>query len=306
MVKMDSYLEDFLVYHSTINSGSEHTVDAYRRDLQRFIEYLRSEGVDSFDDVDRTVVLDYVNLLRNIQHSGKNLSSRTVSRNLSSLRTFYRYLNDNGLAATNPFLAVKIPHQKSKLPDYLFEDEINTLMDCFDLNDDSEYRNRTLFETIYGCGLRVSEACNLRLSDIDYASQILHIVGKGSKARIVPFYPVIEELLKHYITVIRPRLLNGEEHDYVFVNRQGKKLTSRGIEYLLEKTVKDHGLMMQLHPHTLRHSFATHLLDAGVDLRVVQELLGHANLSTTQIYTHVTMEHLRETYNRAFEKKDED
>lgn len=299
---MDQLLEEFLVYHGTVNSGSAHTADAYRRDLQRFFAYLGAEGISDLDDVDRTVVLGYVNELRRSRSNGKPLTSRTVSRNLSSLRTFYRYLNENHLAETNPFLAVKIPHQKIRLPDYLFEDEIDTLMNCFDLSDDSEYRNRALFETMYGCGLRVSEAADLKLQDIDYGNQVLHIVGKGSKARIVPFYPVINDLLQQYVTHIRPKYMK-QDHDYVFVNRNGAKLTARGIEYLLDKSVKDHGLMMQLHPHTLRHSFATHLLDAGVDLRVVQELLGHANLSTTQIYTHVTMEHLRETYDRAFEKK---
>lgn len=299
---MDKLLEDFLVYHATINSGSEHTVDAYKRDLRRFFNYLSSEGVDSLDDVDRTVVLSYVNYLRTNKDNGKTLTSRSISRNLSSLRTFYRYLNDNHYANSNPFLAIKIPHQKNKLPDYLFEDEIDILMNCFDLNDDFEYRNRTMFETMYGCGLRVSEIANLKISDVDYGNQVLHIVGKGSKARIVPFYETINDLLKNYISNIRPKYVNNE-HEFVFVNKNGKKLTTRGIEYILDKTIVSHGLTMQVHPHTLRHSFATHLLDAGVDLRVVQELLGHANLSTTQIYTHITMEHLRETYDKAFENR---
>lgn len=299
---MDKLLDDFLVYHATVNSGSEHSADAYRRDIQRFFSYLKNEAVDSLDDVDRIVVLDYVNQLRTSKSGGKNLSSRTISRNLSSLRTFYRYLNDNQLAESNPFLAVRVPHQRKKLPDYLFEDEIEVLMSCFDLNDDFEYRNRTMFETMYGCGLRVSEVVNLKISDIDYGNQLLHIVGKGSKARIVPFYQMINDLLKNYISQIRPRYMK-EDHDFVFINNKGKKLTSRGVEYILAKSISDHGLPMQVHPHTLRHSFATHLLDAGVDLRVVQELLGHANLSTTQIYTHITIDHLRETYDRAFEKR---
>ena len=292
---MDKILEEFLVYVSTVNTGSEHTADAYRRDIEKFMAFLNREGAESFGEVDRTLVLGYVSFLR----TENNLSSRSVARNLSSLRTLYRYLNENGLSESNPFLAVKIPHQKNKLPDYLFEDEVDELMSCFDLNDDMEYRDRTMFETMYGCGLRVSEVSNLQINDIDYDNRILHITGKGSKARIVPFYEMINDLLHHYIEVIRPRYVI-EEHGYVFVNKNGKKLTTRGIEYILNQAVISHGLTMQIHPHTLRHSFATHLLDAGVDLRIVQEMLGHANLSTTQVYTHITMSHLRETYDKAF------
>lgn len=297
---MDQYLEDFLVYIESVNSGSEHTVNSYRRDVQKFLDFMEAEGVNDLDAVDRYVVMGYVNKLRTQVVNGKNLSSRTVARNISSLRSFYRYLNDMGVTQTNPFTAIKITTPKNKLPDYLFEDEIDTLMSCFDLKDDLGYRNRAIFETMYGCGLRVSEVVNLKLTDIDYSNQVLNIVGKGSKARIVPFYQIINDLLKHYINEIRPKYVL-EEHGYVFVNRNGKKLTNRGVEYLLDKVVIDNGLPFKLHPHTLRHSFATHLLDAGVDLRIVQELLGHSNLSTTQIYTHITTEHLKEVYEKAFD-----
>ena len=297
---MDKLLDDFLVYTNAVNSGSEHTADNYRRDIQNFLDYLSDNQITDLNKVDRTVVLDYVNELRTRKNKGKTLSSRSVARHLSSLRTFFRYLNETEIVTSNPFAAVKVPKSKNKLPDYLFEDEVDTLMNCFDLNDDFEYRNRAMFETMYGCGLRVSEAANLKISDIDRNNQILHIVGKGSKARIVPYYDIIGQLLDNWINNIRPRYVLDNEHDYVFVNQRGEKLTTRGIEYILNKTVVDHGLTMQLHPHTLRHSFATHLLDSGVDIRVVQELLGHQNLSTTQIYTHITMEHLRETYDKAF------
>jgi integrase/recombinase XerC len=299
---MEQLLEEFLVNLAAVNSGSASTTDSYRRDLTRFLNYLHREGVEELGAVDRIVVLDYVNYLRTGKDFKKPLSSRTIARNLSALRTFYRYLNERGITEANPFAAIKLPGQKRKLPDYLFEDEVDELMSCFDLNDDWQYRDRTLFETMYGCGLRVSEAAGLKIGDIDTANQVLTIVGKGSKARVVPYYPLIGQLLEHWLTVIRPKYM-AAPHDYVFINQKGQKLTSRGIEYLLNKAVRDHGLTMQLHPHTLRHSFATHLLDAGVDLRVVQELLGHANLSTTQIYTHVTMERLRQTYDGVFSDK---
>lgn len=296
---MEDYLEEFLINLNTVNSGSAHTADSYRRDIKRFIDYCTVEGCESFNDVDRTVVLGFINYLR----MGKNaLSDRSLARNLSSLRSFYRYLNASGYADSNPFASVKSPKKTDKLPDFLYEDDVDRFLGCFDLNDDQEYRNRTMFEMMYGCGLRVSEVANMKISDLDFANDVVTIVGKGSKARIVPFYPVIRELLQNYLKAVRPHFVGEQEHDYVFVNNRGSKLTSRGIEYILDSSVRQHGLMMKIHPHALRHSFATHLLAAGVDIRVVQELLGHARLSTTQIYTHVSMEHLREAYDKAFEK----
>jgi len=298
---MEELLDGFLVYLKTINSGSEHTAIAYKNDLLRYINYLKQEAVACFNDADRTIVLGYVNYLRTSKDFGP-LSTNTIARNLSSIRSFYRYLNEMGYAEVNPFLAINMSVKRNHLPDYLFEDEIDTLMSSFDLNDDFGFRDRTIFETMYGCGLRLSELVNLKISDIDFNNKVLHIVGKGSKARIVPFYPIINDLLKKWLNEIRPKYIL-EEHHYVFINRNGKQISSRGVQYLLDHVVKENGLEMHIHPHTLRHSFATHLLDAGVDIRMVQELLGHASLSTTQIYTHVSNEHLREVYDRVFNKK---
>ena len=295
---MEDHLEEFIINLTTVNSGSRHTADAYKRDIKRFLEYCSMENCDSLNDVDRTVVMGYINHLR----TANSISDRSLSRNLSSLRSYYRYLCEMGYAESNPFAAVKSPKKSNHLPDFLYEDDVDEFLGCFDLNDPIEYRDRTMFEMMYGCGMRVSEVANLKLSDLDFNNQIVRILGKGSKVRIVPFYPVINDLLEEYLKKIRPSLMGYEQHDYVFVNNRGKQLTSRGIEYILKKTISDHGLIMQIHPHTLRHSFATHLLSAGVDIRIVQELLGHANLSTTQIYTHVSLEHLREAYDKAFEK----
>lgn len=298
---MEELLDSFLVYLKTINSGSENTELAYQRDLLRYINYLKQEAVTSFNDADRSIVLGYVNYLRTSKDFD-TLSTKTIARNLSSIRSFYRYLNEMGYATVNPFLAVNMPVKRNTLPDYLFEDEIDTLMSSFNLNDDFGFRDRTIFETMYGCGLRLSEAVNLKISDIDFNNKILTILGKGSKARIVPFYPIINDLLNKWLKEIRPKYIK-DEHGFVFINQKGEQITNRGVQYLLNKVVNDNGLKMHIHPHTLRHSFATHLLDAGVDIRMVQELLGHANLSTTQIYTHVSNEHLREVYDRVFNKK---
>lgn len=296
---MQQYLQQFLDYMLTVHSGSFNTIDSYRRDIQRYLAYLEKVNITSLQNCDRQIVLGYLNELRT-EHKQQPLSNRTIARSLSALRSFYKYLNEIDVVTINPFMAIKVAKKTAKLPDYLFTDEIDMLLDCFDLTDDLGYRNRCMFETMYGCGLRLSELCQLKIADIDFENQILRIVGKGNKQRIVPFYPMIQTLLKHYLTVIRPSF-QPQSHTSVFVNRNGQPITPRGVQYILNKTVVDYHLPFSLHPHTLRHSFATHLLDAGVDIRLVQELLGHSNLSTTQIYTHITVDHLKESYKKAFE-----
>lgn len=295
---MEKKLDNFLSYIVTVNSGSENTKEAYGRDLKRYIDYLKQEGINSLDDADRTIVLGFINYLRTDKRFGE-ISNRSLSRYLSSLRSFYRYLLDIKEVSSNPFLSVKIPNEKTKKPDYLFEDEVDMLLDSFDLTDDFGYRDRTIFEVMYGCGLRLSELCNLKIENIDFNNQLLSILGKGSKRRLVPFYNMIKQLLENYINNIRSKYIK-EEHGFVFINKNGGKLSNRGVQYLLNRTIKENNLPLQLSPHTLRHSFATHLLDAQVDIRVVQELLGHSNLSTTQIYTHITIDRLKESYNKAF------
>ncbi len=298
MVDIQQYIDKFLEYIYLSNSNSINTKLSYQHDLMLFSRYLQEENVSSLD-LSRNEVLGYLDYLHK---QNSQLTNRSISRNLSSVRSFYRYLNDISLSDCNPFVSIKIKKEKQRLPDYLFEDEIDLLLDSFDLDDDLAYRDRTLFEMMYGCGLRVSEASNLKLNDIDFSNKLLRIMGKGSKERIVPFYSTIEKLLRHYLCDIR--ILFAKDNEYVFVNKNGQKLTTRGIQYLLNKTVEKYNLPFKLHPHTLRHSFATHLLDSGVDIRIVQQLLGHSSLSTTQIYTHLTVEHLRSSYDKAFEDKE--
>ena len=299
---MDEYLQKFLDYIYLTKSSSLNTCDAYRRDIERYLKYLKQQSVSDLGNIDRIIVLGYLNYLRTDKDIAE-LSNRSIARNLSSLRSFYRYLNDTGLVETNPFIAVKVSSGKKRLPDYLFQDEVDLLLSCFDINDEFGLRDRTMFEMMYGCGLRLSEVVNLRLNDIDFNNRILYITGKGDKQRIVPFYDLINDLLNKYLKEVRNKYAK-EDNDHVFINQRGEQLTSRGVQYLLDKAVTTNGLPFKVHPHTLRHSFATHLLDAGVDIRAVQQLLGHSSLSTTQIYTHITVGHLRESYDKAFEKED--
>ena len=289
------YVNNFIEYVYMRNSHSEHTADSYKRDLIQFVDYLTKENLLNFDLVTYQVVLNYISEIR---YGSTILNNRTIARKCSALRSFYTYLEERSLVNDNPFIQVKIGKLKRKLPDFLFVNEVDYLLDNISLDSNMGLRNRVLLEFIYACGLRVSEAVDLQINDIDFHDNFVRILGKGKKERIVPFYESISELLKQYINTTRNELmlLNNKSHQYVFVSMKGDKLTARGIQYILNEQVKRSGLMNTVHPHTLRHSFATHLLDGGCDLRVVQELLGHSSLSTTQIYVHTTTQKLKDSY----------
>lgn len=288
---MNELVERFLTYTDQINSGSLHTKEAYQRDIHEFMDYLASEGVSSFGDVDRILVMNYVGKLRE-----QRMKNSSVARKLSSLRSLYRYLNEYVGIQENPFLFVKSPKSSRRIPEFLFYDEMEMFLSSFDIEDEVGLRNRAMFEIMYACGLRVSEVVNLHLSDIDFHDQILRITGKGDKQRITPFYEEAKTFLYRYIQEVRTLWLAQERHTFVFVNQRGKQLTSRGVQYLMQRHAEQLDLHVHVHPHMFRHSFATHLLDNGADLRIVQELLGHASLSTTQIYVHVSQERIKEVY----------
>lgn len=288
---------DFLNYIDTVNTKSVHTRDAYKRDLEEFHFFMINQGITFWQGVDAKTIMRYLEYLN--KHSTNGLQNSTLSRKISSLRSFFNYLAKQNIVNHNPVNAIRNPAKQKKLPDFLLFEELNQLLESFDLNDPYQVRNRAMFELIYASGLRVSEAATLSLQDIDLDQRTLRFVGKGSKERMVPFYSDAADLLRHYIDDIRPILLKGKKHNRVFVNQKGDGFTSRGIEFLLDTCSKKAGINRTVHPHMLRHSFATHLLDNGADLRLVQELLGHENISTTQIYTHVTLDRLKDTYLKA-------
>ncbi|MEJ8735838.1 site-specific tyrosine recombinase/integron integrase [Erysipelotrichaceae bacterium HCN-30851] len=292
---MEELLDRFLQYIDAFNSGSEHTKKAYQRDIREFISFLEAEGIEDLQDVDRIVVMNYIAALRSKAGIEKEMKNSTIARKLSSLRSFYRYLNEYVGLKQNPFLYFKSPKQGRRIPEFLFYDEMDTFLSSFDLDTADGLRDRAMFELMYACGLRVSEVANLTLHDIDFHDRILNIRGKGDKQRIVPFYELAGALVERYIHEVRSLWIK-EEHDIVFVNQRGKGMTTRGIQYRMEQAAKNCNLHIHIHPHMFRHSFATHLLDNGADLRVVQELLGHASLSTTQVYVHVSQERLKSAY----------
>ncbi len=289
------HVDDFIDYIYFKNSHSDNTAESYRRDLVQFVDYLEHEHISSFDDVTYPIVLNYIST---IQYGDKMLSNRSIARKCSALRSFYSFLEEHEYVSDNPFVQAKLGKSKRKLPDFLFVEEVDNLLDNIDLSDAMGIRNRALLEMMYACGLRVSEAVNLQIGDIDFHDNFVRIMGKGKKERIVPFYDSLSEFLQNYISETRASIMlqNNQDHKYMFVNLKGNKLTSRGIQYILNEQVKKSGLMGSVHPHTLRHSFATHLLDGGCDLRMVQELLGHSSLSTTQIYVHTTTAKLKDSY----------
>lgn len=292
---MNPYLNEFLRHIAVSNSASHHTHDAYFRDVTQFLSFI--EDLDLMK-LDKNIAYDYLNEL---YRSG--LSSLSVGRKVSSLRSFFKFMQMNYGMASNPFLNVRVKQNSKALPKFLMKEEINQLLLSCE-NDPLGVRNQVLIELMYACGLRLQEVSDLEIKAINLEERSLKVLGKGNKERILFFYPSFAKKLSHYIKMVRPVLLKGMDHDFLFVNNKGAALSRRGIQYLMEKQGKIAGLRSHLHPHILRHSFATHLLDRGANLRIVQALLGHESLSTTQIYAHVSMSKIKTAYDKAMEQLD--
>lgn len=294
---MEQLISNFLEYISRLNTNSIETNKAYKRDLESFKDYLMKIEINNFEDIDKDIVYDYLNELK---VDNPDLSTNTIIRRISALRSFYKYLNEIQGINNNPFLYIKFARIKRTLPDFLFEDEMFKLLDSIDPKDAAGVRNKAMFELMYASGLRVNEVSTLSLDNINFKENLLLIRGKGSKDRIVPFNEEASHWLKQYIDVSRGAFVKADkENNYVFLSKFGSNITVRGIQKLLDQQAIISGINMKLHPHMFRHSFATHLLDRGADLRIVQELLGHSSLSTTQIYTHVSTTKLQNIYNNA-------
>lgn len=293
-------LDRFLDHIRLSRTGSADTENAYRRDIERFLEYLRENDISSFEKVTKEDISDYVTRLRSGEIGGVPLSNASYARSLSALKSFYRYLNRSEGVKANPVRMFKGASARRKLPEFLTFDQMETLLDWFDLDDPAGIRDRCMIEVMYACGLRVSECAGLQLDKINLKERYLSVIGKESKERMIPFYPRCGQLIELYLQESRPVFMaDHEEHGYLFVSRRGRPITSRSIQNLCEKSGEAAGLSIHVHPHMIRHSFATHLLDNGADLRIVQELLGHENLTTTQIYTHVTQDRLKKAVDLA-------
>ena len=284
---------DYLLYE---RNYSPHTVRSYLNDIGDFKDFLTVEGFSNTLLIERESLLDYY-----LSHIANKYKSATISRKLSSLKTFYRYLMREGHIKENPTLLIKAPKGEKKLPRIIHEKEIKLIYESIDKSTLLGQRNYLIFDMLYSLGLRASELCNLSIKQIDLKRSIIIIKGKGSKDRIAILHNELKDMLSHYITYVRPGLLmkgDGTHTDILLINYKGTPLTTRGLRVIINKLFKDAGEYIKVSPHMLRHSFATSLLDHGADLRVVQELLGHEHLKTTQIYTHLSKESIQKTYNK--------
>ena len=284
-------IEDFESYLLLEKKYSKNTIVSYQNDLSKFKEYFIKEK-KSLKSLDNNDLKAYV------QSINKSMSAKSVSRNISTLKSFYKFLMIEKYVNKSPLTNVVNPKVKKELPKVLSEEEVIKLLD-FQINDNYGYRNKAMLELMYSSGLRVSELINLKMTDVDLELELVRIFGKGSKERIIPLGAYASLALKEYITYYRGSLLKKKNSDYLFLSSRGDKMTRQAFFKILKKIAKEQGIKTEFSPHTLRHSFATHLLKHGADLRSIQELLGHSDVSSTQIYTHISNEKLKENYKEA-------
>jgi len=284
---MDRYTEKFIRYLEIEKNYSKYTIENYKLDLAGFNNFL---GESPLEKVNYLILRKYLAILKE-----KNLSSRSVSRHLSTLRSFFKFLIREGLLKNNPITSLSGPKQDKPLPLFLTEEEVSKLIDSVKLKSERDYRDRAVIETFYSTGIRVSELVGISIEDVDYIGGVVKVLGKGRKERIVPIGEQALSTIRAYLE----RRKKQADADALFLNKNGKRITDRGIRNIIGKYIRIASLKHGVSPHTLRHSFATHLLNRGADLRSVQELLGHVNLSTTQIYTHLTTEKLKQVYDKA-------
>jgi len=290
-------VEAFLRYLRVERNSSPQTLKAYADDFESFYDYLRDRvgTIPEADQITVATLRGYVAYLHECQYA-----RTTIARRLACMRSFFRYTTREGITETNPAQALRTPRVGRKLPHFLTTEQVATLLEAPPANEPMGLRDRAILETLYSAGLRVAELVGLNIDDWDRAANILRVLGKGRKERIAPVGSYAAKALDRWLEVRMPAPDGTpEDRAAMFLNRFGKRLTTRSIGRMLEKYLKVTGLDSITSPHTLRHSFATHLLDGGADLRSVQELLGHKSLTTTQIYTHVSTRRLRETYEQA-------
>ena len=285
---MEKYIEKFLRYLEIEKNYSSHTVLNYKLDLEDFKKFV---GETDLEKIDYLSLRKYLAVLKE-----KNLGTRSVGRRLSAMRSFFRFLTREGYLKVNPILSLSSPKLEKHLPSFMTEEEVAKLIESAfakDEKDERGLRDRAILETFYSTGLRISELVGISLEDIDFISGIIKVMGKGRKERIVPIGEVAISTIRKYLDKRK------KQQDALFLNKNGKRITARGVRYIVEKYIQLAGIRQGVSAHTFRHSFATHLLNRGADLRTVQELLGHANLSTTQIYTHLTTDKLKSVYDKA-------
>ncbi len=288
---MQAVFNKYINYLEVERNASPYTVRNYTTDLLGFFQFVKDKGIDSLKEVDRYVLRDYLSHLME-----QGLVKASIARKLSAIRSFYRYLLREEIIPTSPVATTSSPKLDKRLPEFLSIDEMTRLLEAPDLSTPQGQRDRAWLELLYAAGLRVSELVSLNLEQVNLDAREIRVWGKGSKERMVLMGEPAASALTAYLTQGRPELSGEKRTNALFLNRYGGRLTERSVQIELEEIAKKAGIGKRVHPHVLRHTFATHLLDGGADLRVVQELLGHASLSSTQIYTHVSKSQAKKVY----------
>lgn len=291
---INNILMDYLHYLKVERGLSENTINSYGIDLKLFLEYLRENEIPSFKQVNKEVIVNYMQSEKN-----NNKANSSILRSVSSLRKFFQYLAQEKIIEKDPMLLIDTPKKKQHLPQVLTKEEVEKLLRSPNTGQVLGLRDRAMLELMYATGLRISEIINLKLEDLHLTMGTLQTLGKGHKERIVPVGDEAIKWVNRYLEEARPKLLKQKRSNYLFLNFHGNNLTRQGVWKNLKAEVRKAGIQKNIIPHTLRHSFATHILENGADLRIVQELLGHADISTTQIYTHLSNKQLADIYNRA-------
>ncbi|MGB8956295.1 MAG: site-specific tyrosine recombinase XerD [Tumebacillaceae bacterium] len=288
---MDKLIERFIHYLAVERGLAQNTLDSYQRDLNNYTEFLTRSNIRDLNQTRRANIIAY---LADLQRKGRATS--TISRNLASLRSFYGFLIRDGLIDSDPTTNLESPKIEKRLPKVLTVQEVEALLEGPDLGDVCGLRDKAMLELLYATGIRVSELVALNLSDVNLNMGFLKCFGKGSKERIIPLGTMALTSVSDYVMRARVKLLRNQEEESLFLNHHGQRLSRQGFWKIIKKYATSATIKKEITPHTLRHSFATHLLENGADLRAVQEMLGHADISTTQIYTHLTKSRLKEVY----------
>ncbi len=289
---MEILLKQYLSILRLEKNLSENTVVSYKNDITNLLNFAGERNISDENEIDHKLVSDFFKLLSDI-----GISSTTAARYLSSLKGFFGYLLVNDFIQKDPTEKISLPKLSRKLPQVLTVDEVDKILSMPSPNDTLTLRDKALLEILYSSGLRVSEAINLKMNDLFFTEEIVRVLGKGNKERIIPLGSSAINWLKEYFQRSRPVLENKiKSHNHVFLNKRGTKLSRMGVWKIVDKYSKQAEVFKDVHPHTFRHSFATHLLEGGADLRAVQEMLGHADISTTQIYTHIDREYIKQVH----------
>lgn len=284
------YLDDFLDSLIIERKLSDNTKKSYENDLKKYISFLKKRKITNIDRIEEKDIEKYIEFLNK-----ENMSSKTIAHNITCIKEYHKYLIKTGLLKKNSSENILSPKQKKGLPKVLSTEEINKLLDI-QLITPFDYRNKAMLELMYASGLRVSELVNLEVNDINFSNGTVRCITKGNKERIIPLGDIALKYVEIYINEYRARMLKGYSCDKLFLNNHGKTMTRQGFFKLLKNLASSKDIKTSFSPHTLRHSFATHLLEYGADLRSIQELLGHQDISTTQVYTHISNNKIRKDY----------